>query len=163
MLVFTLRGYLQTWGKAEGQLLSHSSYTAKYKAHCGYVITSDHRLCNRSFQSFFPVCHRSITITRDTSFCQLWIHLPLCCPRYHKLPLYWESELLVIWSYLRMTKMSKMQKHLLWLNTTHLSFSVINVFCGIILQMLTFVTVCIHSKVSYDKNWWQILQSYMAT
>lgn len=29
--------------------------------------------------------------------------------------------------------------------------NMINVFCGIILQMLTFLTICLHTKVRYDK------------
>lgn len=152
MLMFSLRDYLQALEKQKNHVVSHSSYPAKYKACYGQVITPNQRLCNRSFQSFLPVCHRSIRITCDTSFCQLWIHLNLFCPRCHKLLLYWIWALLVILGYLRMTKMGRTWEHPLWLNTTHLSFSVINAFCGIILQMLTFLTKCLHTKVRDDEK-----------
>ena len=75
------------------------------------------------FNFFSPVCHMSVRITQATSFCHLWIHLPLCYCRYHKLPLYLTWRLLVVWSYFSVTKMGKMQKHPRWLNTTHLSFT----------------------------------------
>lgn len=80
MLVLTRRDNPQILEKENKHLLSckHPACTLQKAKHVEDKLSPQIRLLNKTFQSFSPVCHRSIRITWHTSLCHLRIHLPLC-------------------------------------------------------------------------------------